>query len=102
MSSTYRIKPGFVRVFIPERNKTTRIRAQHAKDPNYLTRNGMVLMPEPQVPTPAVTVQGELTEPVIESGVVETALVQNFQPDYVDEPLVIQAPAKPKPTTKSK
>ena len=43
-------KPGFVRVFIPSRNKTTRIRTGLANNPNYLERNGMVLMPDPVAP----------------------------------------------------
>lgn len=43
-------KPGFTRVFIPSRNKTTRIRTGLANNPNYLERNGMVLMPDPVAP----------------------------------------------------
>jgi len=47
-------KPGFIRVFIPSRNKTTRIRSGLANNPNYLERNGMVLMPAPVAPPPPV------------------------------------------------
>ena len=48
------VKPGFVRVFIPARNKTILIREQHARNPNYMNRNGLVAMPTAQ-PIPTYT-----------------------------------------------
>lgn len=50
MQKVQRNKPGFVRVLITERNKTIQIRESHARNPKYLLKHGMVLIPEPIAP----------------------------------------------------
>lgn len=48
------LKPGFVRVLMAnhpiKKNKTMLVRAKHAADPNYLTKHGMIIMPQPVNP----------------------------------------------------
>lgn len=50
MQEEYKNKPGFVRVFIPAKNKTTRISERHAKDKNYMLKHGLVEMEDIQTP----------------------------------------------------
>lgn len=45
-----KVKPGFVRVLVKDKNKTIRIREHHAKDPNYMIRHGLVKLEEPEQP----------------------------------------------------
>ena len=60
MQRSTQLSPGFVRVFIPSRGKTTRIRAKHAASQAYLNKHGLVLMHEP-APIP---VMNQTTIPV--------------------------------------
>lgn len=101
---TYRTKPGFVRVFIPARNKYTRIRAQHANNPNYLIRNGMVVVPVPVMPPAPVTVQDEPTAPVtIQDKYPGTPTIMADEVVATADPIsTATTPAKPKATSKSK
>lgn len=64
----YKNKPGFTRVFVPAKNKTTRIRERHAKNPNYMQKHGLVAMPDIQTP------------PVIEKTPKDTTKVTKAQP----------------------
>lgn len=50
-----KVRPGFVRVLIPERNKTIQIRAKHANNANYMAKHGLVKVPEPMLPPIVVT-----------------------------------------------
>lgn len=50
MSEPYQQKPGFVRVWVNEKQKTTRIREQHARNPNFMIKHGLTPMPDPQTP----------------------------------------------------
>lgn len=43
-------RPGFVRVLVTERNKTIRIRESHARNPKYMIKHGLALIPEPVAP----------------------------------------------------
>lgn len=45
-----RIRPGFVRVLVAGRDKTIQIRSQHANNPSYMQRHGLVRLPEPVAP----------------------------------------------------
>lgn len=49
-------KPGFTRVWIPERNRSIQVRTSHVHKKGWLEKYGMTLMPEPQTP-PAEVVQ---------------------------------------------
>jgi hypothetical protein len=101
---TYNTKPGFVRVFIPARNKYTRIRSQHANNPNYLIRNGMVVVPVPVAPPMPVTVQDEPTTPVtIQDKYPGTPTIMADEVVVATDPVeTAPTPAKPKPANKSK
>lgn len=50
MTEPYVNKPGFVRVWVNDKQKTARIRESHAKNPNFLIKHGLTLMPDPQTP----------------------------------------------------
>lgn len=45
-----KVRPGFTRVLIPERNKTIQIRTKNALNQNYMTKHGLVAIPEPKQP----------------------------------------------------
>lgn len=78
---TYKTKPGFVRVFIPARNKYTRIRSQHANNPNYLQRNGMVVVAEPVAPP---VYEDDSMKQVVEDGQLVTYF--NYIKEHKDDP----------------
>lgn len=70
MNAPYKERPGFTRVIMPNHpnkpGKTTRIRTKLANDPNYLAKNGMMLMPTPVSPViepPTVQTPAPVTEP---------------------------------------
>ena len=50
MSQPKPAKPGFVRVLITARNKTICVRESHARNPAYLAKYGMSLIPAPLPP----------------------------------------------------
>ena len=53
------LKPGFTRVFIPEKGRTTRIRTYHANNRNYMAKHGLVPMDEATPPPPPAPVQAK-------------------------------------------
>lgn len=68
MSKKSEVKPGFTRVYIPTRGKTTRVRTSHTRKPGWLEKHGMVVMPEPIAPEietelPEMPVPAEIEQP---------------------------------------
>jgi len=49
-------KPGFTRVWIPERNRSIQVRTSHVQKKGWLEKYGMTLIPTPQMP-PEMPVQ---------------------------------------------
>jgi len=85
------LRPGFVRVLIPSRNKTIQIRQARANDKNYMARHGLVLIPEPVAPIP---VPPQPTRTATDLGMPNTPIL-----DASDEAELPQAqPEKPKRT----
>lgn len=52
MSQDTTVKPGFVRVFVPAKNKTIRIREHHARNQNFMIKHGLQRIEEAVAPPP--------------------------------------------------
>jgi len=118
MQPSVKIKPGFVRVFIPSRNKTTRIRKQLAYNQDYMNRNGMVLLPEPISPVAPKPVTPPVPQPLrivipnvdvptflaseTKSGLESAEPTHDFKPDYVETTPAPKPKQSVKKTVKTK
>lgn len=87
-----KVRPGFVRVLIPERNKTIQIRTKNANNPNYMAKHGLVVIPEPQKP-PVV-----FQSPVID---IKTITESEMEVKQVTEPAPKVTKASPVKTSRN-